>query len=86
MQKNNVILIGMPGVGKSTVGVILAKKLGFEFVDSDILIQTKTKKMLKDIIAQEGNEGFLDIEGQVNASVDINHVVLATGGSAIYRD
>lgn len=82
----NVILIGMPGVGKSTVGVILAKKLGFEFVDSDILIQTKTKKMLKDIIAQEGNEGFLDIEGQVNASVDINHVVLATGGSAIYRD
>ena len=82
----NIILIGMPGVGKSTVGVILAKKLGFEFVDSDILIQAKTKRMLKDIIAQEGLEGFLDIEGQVNATVDINNVVLATGGSVIYRD
>lgn len=82
----NVILIGMPGVGKSTVGVILAKKLGFEFVDSDILIQAKTKRMLKDIIAQEGLEGFLDIEGQVNATVDIKNVVLATGGSVIYRD
>ena len=82
----NVILIGMPGVGKSTIGVILAKKLGYEFVDSDLLIQSKEKRLLKEIIAEEGLDGFLEIEADVNASVDIENVVLATGGSVVYKE
>lgn len=81
----NVILIGMPGVGKSTIGVVLAKKLGFQFIDSDILIQSKEKRMLKDIIREEGLDGFLEIEEEVNATVEIENVVLATGGSVVYR-
>lgn len=82
----NVILIGMPGVGKSTIGVILAKKLGYEFVDSDLLIQSREKRLLKEIIAEEGLDGFLEIEADVNASVDIENVVLATGGSVVYKE
>jgi glycerate dehydrogenase len=82
----NVILIGMPGVGKSTIGVLLAKKLGYEFVDSDLLIQSREKRLLKDIIAEEGLDGFLEIEADVNASVEIENVVLATGGSAVYKE
>lgn len=82
----NVILIGMPGVGKSTVGVLLAKKLGYEFIDSDLLIQTQEKRLLKDIIAEEGLDGFLEIEADVNASVEIESTVLATGGSVVYRE
>lgn len=82
----NVILIGMPGVGKSTVGVLLAKKLGYEFIDSDLLIQTQEKRVLKDIIAEEGLDGFLEIEADVNASVEIERAVLATGGSVVYRE
>ena len=82
----NVILIGMPGVGKSTLGVVLAKKLGYQFIDSDILIQTREKRMLKEIIKEEGLEGFLEIEAEVNATVDIENVVLATGGSVVYKE
>lgn len=82
----NVILIGMPGVGKSTIGVILAKKLGYEFVDSDLLIQSREKRLLKEIIEDEGLDGFLEIEADVNASVDIENVVLATGGSVVYKE
>lgn len=82
----NVILIGMPGVGKSTVGVLLAKKLGYQFIDSDLLIQSKEKRLLKDIIAEEGLDGFLEIEADVNATVEIENVVLATGGSVVYKE
>lgn len=82
----NVILIGMPGVGKSTIGVVLAKKLGYQFMDSDLLIQTREKRMLKDIIQQEGLEGFLEIEADVNSTVEIENVVLATGGSVVYKE
>ncbi len=82
----NVILIGMPGVGKSTIGVMLAKKLGYEFVDSDLLIQSREKRLLKEIIAEEGLDGFLEIEADVNAEVDIENVVLATGGSVVYKE
>lgn len=82
----NVILIGMPGVGKSTIGVLLAKKLGYEFIDSDLLIQSREKRLLKDIIAEEGLDGFLEIEADVNASVEIENVVLATGGSVVYKE
>lgn len=81
---NNIVLIGMPGVGKSTVGVILAKELGYQFVDADLLIQKREKRLLKEIIAQEGVDGFIQIENQVNASIDTDRTVIATGGSVIY--
>lgn len=83
-KKSNIILIGMPGVGKSTVGVILAKIMGYRFIDSDLLIQEQEQRLLKDIIAQEGIEGFLAIENRINASICAEHAVIATGGSAIY--
>lgn len=85
MLKNNIILIGMPGAGKSTIGVILAKILGYTFIDSDILIQEKTGKLLKDIIAEQGDDGFLEIENQINASIDVHRCVIATGGSVVYE-
>lgn len=85
MKKDNIILIGMPGAGKSTAGVILAKILGYTFIDSDILIQEKTGKLLKDIIAENGDDGFLEIENKVNASIDVHHCVIATGGSVVYE-
>mgnify|MGYP000314466014 CR=1 FL=1 len=59
MNKRNIILIGMPGAGKSSVGVILAKVLGYEFIDTDLVIQHREKRLLREIIADEGNEGFL---------------------------
>lgn len=65
----NIVLIGMPAVGKSTVGVVVAKRLGYEFVDTDLLIQKQENRLLKEIIAQEGNDGFLAIENQVNRDV-----------------
>lgn len=81
---NNIILIGMPGVGKSTIGVILAKVLGYEFVDADLVIQKEEGKLLKDIIAEKGPEGFVAVENRVNANLDVHHSVVATGGSVVY--
>ncbi|SES93072.1 shikimate kinase [Pseudobutyrivibrio sp. C4] len=83
-MKENIVLIGMPGVGKSTLGVVLAKELGFEFVDADLLIQKREKRLLKEIIAEEGVDGFLKIENDVNASISSTKTVIATGGSVIY--
>lgn len=84
MKKNNIVLIGMPGVGKSTIGVILAKQLGYQFVDADLLIQQQEGRLLKEIIAQDGVEGFMAIENRVNASIETQHAVIATGGSVVY--
>ncbi|NCB93552.1 MAG: shikimate kinase [Clostridia bacterium] len=81
---DNIVLIGMPGVGKSTVGVILAKELGYQFVDADLLIQQRENRLLKEIIAQEGVDGFIEIENQVNASIQTERTVIATGGSVVY--
>lgn len=81
---NNIILIGMPGAGKSTVGVLLAKVLGMNFIDSDLLIQEQEKKILKDIIAEEGLEGYLKVENRVNKEMIAEHSVIATGGSVVY--
>lgn len=81
---NNIILIGMPGAGKSTLGVVLAKVLGYEFVDSDLLIQKQEKRRLHQIISQEGIEGFTLIENRVNASIETEETVIATGGSVVY--
>lgn len=81
---NNIVLIGMPGAGKSTIGVILAKVLGYQFVDADLVIQEKEKKLLKDIIAEKGLNGFIEVENRVNSSIDVQKTVIATGGSVIY--
>ena len=83
-MQSNIVLIGMPGVGKSTVGVILAKELGYQFLDADVLIQKAEGKLLKDIIAEEGTEGFIQIENRVNASIEAERTVIATGGSVVY--
>lgn len=84
MEKNNIVLIGMPGVGKSTIGVIAAKQLGYQFVDADLLIQKQEGRLLHEIISQEGIEGFLEIENRVNASIETEGSVIATGGSVVY--
>lgn len=81
---NNVILIGMPGCGKSTAGVVLAKVLGYEFMDSDLLIQKREGKLLREIIAEYGEERFLEIEGEVNTGIQADRHVIATGGSVVY--
>lgn len=86
MNKNNIILIGMPGVGKSTVGVVLAKLLGYRFIDTDLVIQEKEGRLLKEIIAAEGNEGFLEIEDRINAQLEADNSVIAPGGSVIYGE
>ena len=74
----------MPGAGKSSVGVILAKALGYEFIDTDLVIQHREKRLPREIIADEGNEGFLAIENEVNATLEADESVIAPGGSAIY--
>ena len=83
---NNVTLIGMPGVGKSTLGVVLAKILGYQFLDSDLLIQKQEKRKLSCIIEEDGIEGFKKIENRVNASIEVQDTVIATGGSVVYCD
>lgn len=80
----NIVLTGMPGVGKSTIGVILAKQLGYEFVDSDLVIQRRENRLLSEIIEHEGVDGFIEIENQVNASLSVEKSVIATGGSVVY--
>ncbi|MFI3171455.1 MAG: shikimate kinase [Eubacteriales bacterium] len=83
-MKKNIILIGMPAVGKSTIGVVVAKRLGYDFVDTDLLIQAQEKRLLKEIIEEEGIEGFLAIENQVNRDLEAERTVIAPGGSIIY--
>ena len=82
----NIILIGMPGAGKSTVGVVLAKRLGYHFVDSDLVIQEHYGKLLQELIEENGTEGFWNIENEVNATMKCNRTVIATGGSAVYGE
>lgn len=83
-MKDNIVLIGMPGVGKSTVGVILAKILGYQFVDADLVIQERHGKLLKEIIAEQGVDGFVQVENDVNKSLNPHKSVIATGGSVVY--
>ena len=84
-MKNNYILIGLPTAGKSTTGVVLAKMLGYEYVDTDLLIQKQAGCRLEEIIAARGDEAFLNLEGDVCAALKAEHSIIATGGSVIYR-
>ena len=86
MKKTNIVLIGMPGSGKSTVGVILAKSLMMSFVDTDILIQHEEKRTLQDIIDQDGHMILRAIEERVLLSCQYKKFVIATGGSAAYSN
>ncbi|MEE1312709.1 MAG: shikimate kinase [Lachnospiraceae bacterium] len=81
---NNITLLGMPGAGKSTIGVLLAKALGFDFLDTDLLIQNEEGMLLREIIAQKGLDKFKQIEERVNAGVNVDRTVIAPGGSVIY--
>lgn len=81
---NNITLIGMPSSGKSVVGVLLAKRLNMDFVDTDLSIQRQEGCLLKDIIERDGMDGFLAIENQVNRDVDVENTVIAPGGSVVY--
>ena len=81
---DNIVLIGMPGVGKSTIGVILAKVLGYSFIDTDILIQEKTGKLLSQVIQERGIDEFINIENNVNKELSVEKSVIATGGSVVY--
>ncbi len=82
----NVVLIGMPGAGKSTIGVVAAKALGYNFLDSDLLIQAQERDILENLISKHGIDGFLAIENQVNRDIQAERTVIATGGSVCYCD
>ena len=83
-MKSNLIFIGMPAVGKSTVGIVVAKRLGKGFIDSDLLIQEQEGKLLREIIAEVGDDGFLKIENQVNRDIKAENAVISPGGSVVY--
>lgn len=82
----NIILIGMPGCGKSTVGVILAKTLGIGFVDTDLIIQQRENRLLQNIIDTDGIDIFLNCEAEAVKSLYCDNCVIATGGSVVYRE
>ena len=77
-------MIGMPGSGKSTLGLALAEQIGYTFVDVDRVIEAETGKLLKEIIAEQGDDGFLKVEEEINASLQAERTVFAPGGSVIY--
>jgi shikimate kinase len=83
-DNKNIVLIGMPGVGKSTIGVLLAKQLGYSFLDTDILIQAAEGKTLQELIQKHGISRFCDLEAEYILSVSVNSHVIATGGSVVY--
>ena len=83
---DNITLIGMPGAGKSTLGVVLAKRLGYRFVDTDLLLQGGIGMLLSDLIERRGIEGFIEEENKLLAGLRCSHHVIATGGSAVYSE
>lgn len=83
-RKTNITLIGMPASGKSSVGIVLAKRLGKKFVDTDIVIQERYGKLLKELIKEYGDDGFRKIEDEVNASLDVTNSIISPGGSVVY--
>lgn len=83
---DNIVLIGMPGAGKSTLGVVLAKILNYDFLDADLVIQNKHGKTLQSLINEHGPQGFLDVENQDLQEINVHRTIVATGGSAVYSD
>lgn len=83
---DNIALIGMPGSGKSTVGVLLAKALGYQFLDVDLLIQAQEGALLQEILDSRGTQAFLEAEERAVLSLDCRHTVIAPGGSAVCRE
>jgi shikimate kinase len=81
---DNIVLVGMPGAGKSTIGVLLAKRLGYGFVDSDLLLQSARRQRLQEIIEQQGLAVFKQMEAEILCSLNCHRTVIATGGSAVY--
>ncbi|TYQ14909.1 UNVERIFIED_CONTAM: shikimate kinase [Acetivibrio alkalicellulosi] len=86
MKKSNIALIGMPGCGKSTIGILLAKTMRKDFIDTDLLIQQKHGNLLQDIIDNEGLKQFLAYEEKVVVDIDVKNHVIATGGSVIHSN
>ncbi len=82
----NIVLIGMPSAGKSTVGVVLSKTAGLSFIDTDLIIQENEKRLLKDVLVENGIRYFLDAEERVLLNLNVERHVVATGGSAIYSE
>ncbi len=85
-QKTNIVLIGMPGAGKSTLGVLLARRLGLGFIDTDLLIQSRESMTLQQIVDTRGHQALRTIEAQVLRELNGHHQVIATGGSAVYSE
>ena len=85
-MKSNIVLIGMPGCGKSTVGVVLAKNLGYSFLDVDLVIQEKEGRLLSEILDEEGFDGFIEVEERACLGIKAEKTVIATGGSAVYGE
>lgn len=85
-KADNITLIGMPGAGKSTVGVVLAKILGYGFLDCDLLIQSIHGQTLQDLIDSRGSEDFIRLEGETLQAMDVTGTVISTGGSAVYSE
>ena len=86
IKEKNIVLVGMPASGKSTVGVILAKVLGYRFLDCDLVIQEQEGRRLSEIIEQDGIDGFMEIENRILSGIETDRCVIATGGSAVYGD
>lgn len=84
--QDNIVLIGMPGSGKSTIGIVLAKMLNYDFVDVDLVIQQRCDKTLQRLIDAIGPAGFIDVENEVLKSLDFQHTIISTGGSAVYSE
>lgn len=82
----NIILIGMPAAGKSTIGVLLAKTCVMDFLDTDLLLQKAAGVSLETLIEREGEDAFLTRESTLLASLTVENTVVATGGSAVYSD
>ena len=83
---DNIILIGMPGAGKSTLGIVLAKIMNYSFVDADLIIQQQCDKTLQKLIDACGPDGFIAVENEILRDIEASRTVIATGGSAVYSD
>ena len=84
--KDNIVLIGMLGAGKSTLGIVLAKIMNYDFVDADLVIQSQCDKTLQKLIDACGPEGFIQVENQILSDIRASKAIIATGGSAVYSD